>query len=535
MKKSSYAISVLLITILGFIFRIAFAPEMNFESDSFTVLLSAKNIFENGSYTLPPIALTDFISYQKFTGWGVGYPLSLAFIFNIFGYSEFYARLFTIIFSALVIPLTAILGERFYSRKLGLVAAILVAVNPLLICFSGRILTANMGFALFFVSIVFVLLATIKRKESVQFITFRELLESRKRLFLFYLACFFYGFTLCARDDFLMFFPVFIYIIFNIIYLSRLDGERSCLRNSCKLIIPGFLLAVIAYLPSLYFNYKNYGKLFTSSHQEYGAVLDFNYFMKGSASSFGIPGWGVILLTILIFAFPAVSVLLVRFKTKASAILCWITILIIVPLILVCGAFPVAASGAAPRYILPIIPFIIILSAMILVINGIVPNYQKKIFCVFLVLWQVLAFYPPELMFKAYSKTAYLTQYSPWYNTKNYMNYPHPVTKIVNWVIDNTPNDAIILSDFDRYHYYFYSGRDVMSRDDFKEISKYVENRPIFFIEHHRLSVNPRLVHDWKEKLLDNSLDIKIKDAIPFFSPSNGKGELKIYQVERVL
>ena len=93
-----------------------FSPPVNFETDSFSVLLSAKNIAETGKYLIPPVRLTDASGYQAFPGWAVGCPLILAVFFKLFGYSEALARFLTILISSAVIPVIALVGNRLYGR-----------------------------------------------------------------------------------------------------------------------------------------------------------------------------------------------------------------------------------------------------------------------------------------------------------------------------------------------------------------------------------------------------------------------------------
>lgn len=524
----------ILIFLLALFIRLLFSPNINFETDSFSVLLSSRNILENGEYLMPLVSLDDNIGYNRYTGWGVGYPFILSVVFFVFGYGELVARWFTIIMCSSIAPIVAVLAAQFHSRKAGIISALLIAINPLLVCLSGRILTANMGFVFLTYSISFVLLATLDKDENVFFVGFKDLVSSVKRRTLLYLSFFFYGCTLCTRDDYLMFAPVFVYILLNVMAKSRKQHEHIDLKNYIKAVVFSLMFAAAGFLPSIYYNYKNYGKIFTSSHREYGASLSLVYLLKGSAAALGLPGWLVILSTVLVFLFPVISLLLLKIKTQSAKILTSIIVLLLLPIIIVCGSFFVASTGASPRYIIPLVPFVLVATAILLVRHDTTLRITRFGFIVALFIWHFVLYYPPTLMFKIYSKTLYLTQYSPWYNKNNYFNYPHPIVTTLDWVNKNTPANAIILSDYNNYHYYFYTKRDIMGRDDIEEINRYIDSRPIYLVEDHRMVTDPNLIRKWREELIDNSIDIKEENSISIFSPVNIDGQLKIYRLVRL-
>lgn len=80
-----------------------------------------------------------------------------------------------------------------------------------------------------------------------------------------------------------------------------------------------------------------------------------------------MPGIAVMALTVAIFQFPvlliAPTLVVGPARERLAAIL---ASLIVLPLLLVNGAFPVASSGAAPRYVLPLVPFACLFSAIAL-------------------------------------------------------------------------------------------------------------------------------------------------------------------------
>ena len=531
MKNRTYYVGIFLILLVGIFLRFQFSPDINFETDSFSVLLSARNILEKGQYLIPPIALTDHIHYQQYTGWGAGYPLLLSILFFIFGYGETVARCATILICSVTIPVVAMLGNRVGGKKVGIVSGLLVAVNPLLICINGRILTANMGFSFFVISITLLIMGSSRRTNDMEFLSTGELLNSRRQLVLFCLSFLFFGITLSTRDDYAMFALVFLVVSWSILKKSPKEIENKNLVNYLKLGGVAALLTIIGYLPNIYFNYKNYGRIFTSSHYEYGGRLSLEYFLRGSHGAFSLPGWAVMVITILIYAIPIVSIFLFRLKMKGSVLLFSIIIAIVLPIIFINGAYPVTSSGASPRYVIPLIPFTLILASIVLVAKPATLRLFRIVFMCCLAIWHVILFYPPLFLFETFPKIAYLTQYSPWYNTHNYMNYPHPVLATLEWVKSNTPPNAIILSDYDNYHYFFYTKRDVMNRDNVEEIKKYIDSRPMFFIEDHQKSINPNSWNDWRRKLLKNSIICREKYSMALFSPSKGEARLRIYEL----
>jgi hypothetical protein len=157
----------------------------------------------------------------------------------------------------------------------------------------------------------------------------------------------------------------------------------------------------------------------------------------------------------------------------------------------------------------------------------------KYIFLALLGLWHMVLFYPPPTLFTAVPKTIYLTQYSPWYNRHNFINYPHPIRATVQWVKTHTPPDAVILSDYDSYHYYFYGRRDVMNREMIDGIEKQLQSRPVLFIDDHQSTVHSDILNDWRIKLKERSITLKAVDSIPLYSPVGGEVRLRMYALTR--
>ncbi|MFH1780303.1 MAG: glycosyltransferase family 39 protein [Candidatus Micrarchaeota archaeon] len=89
------------------------------------------------------------------------YPFTLGALFNVFGYSEVIARLFSILLGAAGIILTFLLARKLAGEETAFWSALLVAVNPFYAYLSTRILTEPLFFALFLASIY----ALFKAKE----------------------------------------------------------------------------------------------------------------------------------------------------------------------------------------------------------------------------------------------------------------------------------------------------------------------------------------------------------------------------------
>lgn len=524
-----FPLAVLSIFILGVGLRVIFAPNINLESDSFSLLLSARNIYENGQYSIPPIALTDDDNHPRYTGWAVGYPLLLAGIFAIFGYGEGAARLFTIVVAALPIIMVALLGKRLDGWRMGIIAGLLVAVNPILVCVNGRILSANIAYAFLTMSIACALLAAVQESGDEVFVPLHEILCSRRRTSLVCLAMFFFACTLSTRDDYVIFAPVLVLILFGVLYQSRstlgITSVWEYIRASA--IACGSL--VVGYCPNMYFNYKNYGKVIASTGLEYGLRLSLDYFISGNNALYHLPGGVIIIVTLLVFVAPAVSVVFL-WRSRRSRVIGAVLGLMVVAVVAVYGSFSTSIGGSG-RYIIPVIPFALIAAAGVVACKGLVSRGTRVVFITCLILWNVALFYPPTVLFEIAPKAAHIAHYVPWYNKANYINYPHPIVATVDWVRDNTPSTAIILSDYDNYHYYFYANRQVMSTDAVDKIARYASVRPMYLIEDHQRVINRDVSDEWLIGFRRWNITVTERQEIPFFSPAVGKQSLKIYEL----
>lgn len=76
------------------------------------------------------------------------YYLLLHYWLEIFGLSDFSARLFSVVFSTLIIGLIYLFGRRFFSSKTGLIAAGLVAIEPFFISYGQQARNYSLTFFL---------------------------------------------------------------------------------------------------------------------------------------------------------------------------------------------------------------------------------------------------------------------------------------------------------------------------------------------------------------------------------------------------
>ena len=525
---------ILFIFLLGLSLRMAFSPAENETADPFEILTAAKTLYETGRYLLPGIGSADLKVHYTFAGWPVGFPLMLTVIFKFFGYSEFYVRLFTIFLSSLTIVFVSIIANLFFQDKIAYLTGLLMATHPLLVSFSGRIFTNNPSLLFLIVSLTFLLLSVLERDREVRFVGPSVILGSKKRLLCFLISFLFLGYLLTIRDTEAIFIPAYLYVLYKSgFFLFNFD------RANLKVITNLFLMAtaafVIGYIPSIYYNYQNYGVIITSTHYQYGGRLDFNYMLTGSGSIMGLPGAIIIIITGLIYCFPIVSLFFVeKFKDKNVFFFVVMFILMFLPLIVINGSYAVTSTGASPRYILPLIPVACILTAY-----GLTNLSQKirlfwriGIFFIILV-WQLFLTYPLPALFKISPKFAYAAHYAPVYQIYPFENYPAHINALSKWVKNHTPkNSVIIATSSNPYHFYYYAERDVITfpnvtPDAFKNII----DRPTFLVEDHEATYNAEAINKIKDLIKSIGLDYSVVGEIKLFSPKIGHTKMHIYQI----
>jgi len=135
--NSSLRRKLFLILLFGFLIRLyVVINAVTISNDSVTFLRMAER-FSGGDYggifniIRPPL-----------------YPLLTSFSSVIFGEMELSARVVSLVFGTLVIPVSYAIGKLVYNEKTGLVAALFVAIHPYMVRFSGEALTEGLYYFL---------------------------------------------------------------------------------------------------------------------------------------------------------------------------------------------------------------------------------------------------------------------------------------------------------------------------------------------------------------------------------------------------
>ena len=517
---------------LALALRLLSMPDHNLAEDSFTLIEAAKHLLATGIYRMPGVGSAHAVLEYTLPSWPVGFPLTLAGVFAIFGASEAAARTFTVVVSSFVAPLTAAIANLMIrNERVALTAGILAAIHPLSVGFSGQVFTNNLSAALFAASLYF-LTACLARGDRIDLVSLREVCRSKGRQLRLALAFFFFGFMLSVRDTDVIFAPVGVYLLYLGGIGSSQTGERDWAAwRRCLLIGIGALL--VGWAPSLYFNVINFGSPLVSTHYQTGIRLSLDYLLRGSDAFFGLPGIVVMAVVILGYHFPAfVSLFFLRQRWSAISPFVVMGILVILPLLLVNGAFPVVSTGAGPRYVLPLVPFVAIVSAYALYLGWCeIRRWTALLFIGVVVGWQVLLTYPPVMLFELWPRFAYLTYYSPVYVSHPYHHYPDHTNAMVQWVRENTPTTAIIVTPSRAQHFLYYGKRDVVILNLLTPAhwSALVSERPVYLVEDRDVAVKPTIIESLKEKLGQEGIVFKAVGAVEVFTPEKGDTMVRVY------
>jgi hypothetical protein len=524
---------ILLIFILGFSLRIIFAPKENETADPFEILNSANTLAETGRYLVPGIGSADLKIHYKFAGWPVGFPLMLSLIFKFFGYNEFLARLFTVFLSSSAILFVAIICNLFFSIAVTYLATTLMAIHPLLVAFNSRIFTNNPALLLLISSLTFLLISTVEKGEELKFVKPSVILSSNWRRLNFLMSFLLLGFLLTIRDTDAVFIIVYLFILYKSgFFYFIIKNERLKIIG---LALIGIIMFIIGFLPSIYYNYQNYGRVITSTHYQWGGRLDIRYLIFGTNSAMGLPGAIVLLLSAVAYCFPLISLLFINRFTEKDKFFLIICLLLFLPILIINGSYPVSSTGAAPRYLLPLIPIVCILTARSLI------NLSKNIKLLWrislflgILIWQLFFTYPFPILFKISPIFAYAAHYSPIYQLYPYKNYPTHINALSKWVKEHTPENAVILvTPSQPYHFYFYAKRNVITFPNVTDnvLKKIIISRPIFLVEDHEATYNPRNINEIKKLIENANLNYFVVHKIGLFSPRIGNTQMHIYQV----
>ncbi len=162
-SKKDYLI-LALILVVGLLLRLYNLDTYSIFFDEKSTMVVSQGLVLDGSnqkeiYLAPTFTPAEFWSqktladyYEAMSRSDIGnspfYYLLLHFWLEIFGLSDFYARLFSVLFSVLIIGMIYLFGRRFFSSRTGLVAAALVAVEPFFISYGHQARNYSLTFFL---------------------------------------------------------------------------------------------------------------------------------------------------------------------------------------------------------------------------------------------------------------------------------------------------------------------------------------------------------------------------------------------------
>jgi len=98
------------------------------------------------------------------------YPLLTSLTSTIFGDIELSARVVSLVFGTLVIPVACGIGKLIYNEKVGLVAGLFAAIHPYMVRFSGEALTEGLYYFLIGCVLYFGLKAIFEKKPSLMLV-----------------------------------------------------------------------------------------------------------------------------------------------------------------------------------------------------------------------------------------------------------------------------------------------------------------------------------------------------------------------------
>jgi hypothetical protein len=537
-KRSVQRWQLIALFLISLGLRWAFTPNHNVAEDPFEVIEGARHLEATGQYLVPRLGGPDLQVHYVLPSWPVGFPLLLALAFRVFGPQEVIARVVTMIVSSMVAPLTAGLAYSLGGgMPVALLAGFLAAIHPLAMAFGGQIFTNNLSLTLLLAAML-LLVKSLRSEESEIWANPSQILSEPKRLRTFVAAFFFLGLLLTVRDTDVLFLPAFIGILYCAWFMRQgpklgAFGWTAFRRVGLYSVI--FFLA--GFSPSLYFNTVNFGQPFVSAHAETGFRLSLDYLLLGSRSPLPLPGVVVMAMAVMLYQFPLFAGWIMRpHRRSGIALLGLIIILLVVPLLLVNGAYPVASSGAAGRYVLVLVPFSSILAAWAFVhLWHARRRWALAGLGTSLILWQLLLTYPPPSLFKLWPRFAYLAFYSPIYNVRPYHNYPDHTNAMVKWVKENTPRDAVIISPSRVQHYYYYAKRDAMwlSMLAQNRLLTLAANRPVYLVEDNQAVENPAAINTAKRMIVNAGLTYEAVGYVDVFNPVRGEGGMHVYRILR--
>lgn len=512
------------------------AADHNIAEDPFVIVESAKHLLATGLYRIPSVGAASGEIGWSMPSWPGGFPLLLAALFKVFGASEANARACTVVVSALLPPITACLAYALTNRRrLALIAGVLAALHPLAVAFGGQIFTNNISVTLFVGWLTALVTATVNRERGT-FVPIGDVVTTawrRRRLVLAALA---FGLAVSVRDTDVLLAAPGIYVLYKtgLFSLRALTSSWRPFLATAGVAAAAF---VIGWSPGWYFNLVNFGSPLVSTHYETNIRLSPGYLLGGSEALFGLPGLAVMAIAIAVFQFPvllAFAPVVGRSTLSAPAAM---TGLVALPLLLVNGAFPVASTGAAPRYVLPLVPFACLFAAD--VCDRALALQRRRLTTLMagaVLLWQAVLFFPPPQLFEAWSRLAYLSYYAPAYVARPYHNYPDHTNAMVRWVQAYTPPNALVVTPSRAQHFFYYASRAVCVLDALtpQDWTRHVGVRPVYFVEDRDLALRPEAVQVLRKTIARIGLELVEAGRVEVFAPEAGLVYMRAYQVKAV-
>ncbi|MCR4334867.1 MAG: glycosyltransferase family 39 protein [Patescibacteria group bacterium] len=333
MKKIDKIIITLLI--FSFLIRIAFILYSPLRGWDETVYLNLGHELSANPlvYSLLNSAWNDFIpSTDVVYGWpNIGFraPL-LPYIISIF-YAlklSFLIKLIVPFFSTLSVFLIYILGKRLFSKEVGLYSAILFALIPIHVLYSGKVLTD--AFVVFFILLTFISFWRGYEEEN----------KIHKILFGLFLAL-----SLLARYTTLWITPVFL------LYFLIRDRSLKFLKDKYLWYAIGvFFLTLTPWFIYSFVYYNNPIGVFIHGFKSagyWGGVQSWSFFIENS--------WYIFSITGILFVFSLLYILFKKefIKREIYLLLIWVTLFSVIAM---------AMPHKEDRFILPAIPVICLIS-----------------------------------------------------------------------------------------------------------------------------------------------------------------------------
>lgn len=271
-------------------------------------------------------------------------PLYFTFlnIWSRFGHSEFWLRLPSAIFGIAAVPVLYLVGRRIYSHRVGLMAALLMAISPLQIDHSQEIR-------------MYSLITLIVVSEVLFFVDYVQ--TGRIRNLLFCLACVGIGFLVFPLS-------VFMLLAFNLFFLIRIRRREAAWWYAGQALVG---VAAIPLMPKFLLETREYGEAWAWRMNKPGVLdmlrisRDFNLWRIPEQQSQAVLAgdiYGVLIL--LLIAYGVIYAYMRGASWQTSLCLLWL----IVPLGALLVVSHVLAKMWLVRYVIYASPAYYILIAL---------------------------------------------------------------------------------------------------------------------------------------------------------------------------